>query len=125
MFRPKSHARAGSYISNPPKRLWKAAGSQYNNRRTSALLPENNAGRLDIVRRSFYENTKRIENLVLVRVCLESLNSADWEKSLPYSLAYRPESRQGMTMSEKIFAMHDVDRKGFVVPGETIRARVD
>jgi hypothetical protein len=30
-----------------------------------------------------------------------------------------------MTLSEKIFAMHDLTNKGFVVPGELIRVHVD
>lgn len=65
------------------------------------------------------------EILFLSSAWLEALNSADRARSLPTPLALRPEGRRGMTLSEKIFAMHDIDRKGFVTPGELIRVDVD
>lgn len=65
------------------------------------------------------------EILFLSSAWLEALNSADRAKSLPVLLAHRPDIRRGMTLSEKIFAMHDITRKGFVVPGELIRVDVD
>lgn len=65
------------------------------------------------------------EILFLVSAWLEALNSADRAKALPEPLLNRPGSRRGMTLSEKIFAMHDKGGKGFVIPGELIRVHVD
>lgn len=65
------------------------------------------------------------EILFLVGAWLESLNSADRAKSIPCLLTQRPERRRGMTISEKIFAMHDSNHKGFVAPGDLIRVFVD
>jgi hypothetical protein len=68
---------------------------------------------------------QRSEILFLAEAWLESLNSADREKSIPCLLTQRPEGRRGMTMGEKIFAMHDLDHEGFVAPGDIICVRVD
>lgn len=65
------------------------------------------------------------EIMFLVSAWLESLNSADHATTLPDPLHVRPEGRRGMTLSEKIFAMHDMDQKGYVTPGELIRTHVD
>ncbi|KAJ9292671.1 hypothetical protein DTO271G3_8564 [Paecilomyces variotii] len=65
------------------------------------------------------------EILFLVSAWLEALNSADRAKSPPVPLSLRPPGRRGMTLSEKIFAFHDIDRKGSVAPGELIRVDVD
>ena len=65
------------------------------------------------------------EILFLVSAWLEALNSADHAKNLPSPLPHRPARRRGMTLSEKIFAMHDMEHKGFVTPGELIRIHVD
>ncbi|KAJ5097845.1 hypothetical protein N7532_004846 [Penicillium argentinense] len=65
------------------------------------------------------------EILFLVSAWLEALNSADYAKSPPTPLADRPAGRRGMTMSEKIFAMHDMAQRGFVAPGDLIRIHVD
>ncbi|OJJ47108.1 hypothetical protein ASPZODRAFT_95818 [Penicilliopsis zonata CBS 506.65] len=65
------------------------------------------------------------EILFLVSAWLEALNSADRAESVPPPLLTRPAGRRGMTVSEKIFAMHDVDQKGWVAPSELIRVRVD
>lgn len=56
---------------------------------------------------------------------LEALNSADRALSPPPAISYRPGDRRKMTLSEKIFAMHDKEQKGFVTPGELIRIYVD
>ncbi|GAT21798.1 aconitase family protein [Aspergillus luchuensis] len=61
----------------------------------------------------------------LVTAWLEALNSADRARAPPVPLAVRPPGRRGMTLSEKIFALHDIDRKGSVAPGELIRVDVD
>ncbi|PWY90353.1 aconitase family protein [Aspergillus sclerotioniger CBS 115572] len=61
----------------------------------------------------------------LVIAWLESLNSTDRARAPPSPLAVRPPGRRGMTLSEKIFAQHDIDRRGSVAPGELIRVDVD
>ncbi|KAL4894255.1 hypothetical protein BDV59DRAFT_207278 [Aspergillus ambiguus] len=65
------------------------------------------------------------EILFLISAWLESLNSTDRAKSPPPCLTVRPSGRRGMTLSEKIFALHDTTRKGWVEPGELIRVDVD
>lgn len=61
----------------------------------------------------------------LVTAWLEALNSADRARAPPVPLAVRPPGRRGMTLSEKIFALHDIEQKGSVAPGELIRVDVD
>ncbi|TVY86747.1 putative aconitate hydratase [Lachnellula willkommii] len=63
--------------------------------------------------------------LFLVSAWLESLNSEDRAKSPPKLLASRPEGRRGMTLSEKIFAAHDIERRGELKPGDMVRVDVD
>lgn len=65
------------------------------------------------------------EILFLVSAWLEALNSTDRVKSPPVAITQRPHGRRGMTLGEKIFAMHDIEQKGFVAPGEFIRIYVD
>ncbi|KAE8351840.1 aconitase family protein [Aspergillus coremiiformis] len=65
------------------------------------------------------------EILFLVSAWLEALNSSDRAKSLPSPLSTRPEGRRGMTLSEKIFSLHDIDQRGWVAPGDLIRVDVD
>ncbi|KAF2098861.1 aconitase family protein [Rhizodiscina lignyota] len=65
------------------------------------------------------------EVLFLVSAYLEALNSQDrYETAVP-PLDSRPPGRRGMTVTEKIFAAHDVERKGEVKPGDVIRVDVD
>jgi hypothetical protein len=63
--------------------------------------------------------------LFLVSAYLESLNSQDRAKSVPPPLSSRPAGRRGMTLSEKIFAAHDVERRGVLKPGDMVRVDVD
>ncbi|RHZ62004.1 aconitase family protein [Aspergillus thermomutatus] len=65
------------------------------------------------------------EILFLVSAWLEALNSADRSRSMPAPLPSRPPGRRGMTLSEKIFALHDVAHRGWVAPGDLIRVDVD
>lgn len=65
------------------------------------------------------------EVLFLVSAWLESLNSADRSKSPATPLLGRPKGRRGMTLSEKIFAAHDIARTGEVKPGDVVRVDVD
>lgn len=65
------------------------------------------------------------EILFLASAWLESLNSADRAKSPLPPLSSRPRGRRAMTLSEKIFAVHDIQRRGCVAPGELICVDVD
>lgn len=65
------------------------------------------------------------EILFLISAWLESLNSEDRSKSFIPPLMSRPPQRRAMTLTEKIFAMHDVERKGSVQPGDMVRVDVD
>ena len=63
--------------------------------------------------------------LFLCSAYLEAMKSAARAQSKPRPLKERPAGRRGMTMAEKIFAMHDVSRKGYVEPGDIIQVDVD
>lgn len=66
------------------------------------------------------------EILLLVSAWLEALNSVDrYSKSDSNYLTTRPPGRRGMTLSEKIFAAHDITGKGSVKPGDVIIVDVD
>jgi hypothetical protein len=71
------------------------------------------------------DQKEETEVLFLVTAWLEAINSADRSKSPVNHLSARPEGRRPMTLSEKIFAAHDIDRKGEVKPGDVIRVNVD
>ncbi|KAE8363258.1 Aconitase/3-isopropylmalate dehydratase [Aspergillus caelatus] len=47
------------------------------------------------------------------------------EDSLPAPLPTRPEGRRGMTLSEKVFPLHDTGQRGSVAPSDLIRVDVD
>jgi hypothetical protein len=63
--------------------------------------------------------------LFLSSAYLEALNAAARAKAPPPLLTVRPAARRGMTMSEKIFAMHDISRQGRVQPGDVVQVDVD
>jgi hypothetical protein len=63
--------------------------------------------------------------LFLVSAWLESLNSADRSKQPVKLLTTRPEGRRPMTLSEKIFAAHDIERRGELKPEDIVRVDVD
>lgn len=65
------------------------------------------------------------ELLFLMSAHLEALNSIERAKAPVPLLSRRPPGRRGMTLSEKIFAAHSVDRTGQVKPGDMIRVDVD
>lgn len=71
------------------------------------------------------DKNEEAEISFLVTAWLEALNSADRAKAKPEPLSIRPAGRRGMTLSEKIFAMHDVAQKGYVKVGDLIRVDVD
>ncbi|KAI0006237.1 hypothetical protein F4779DRAFT_597114 [Xylariaceae sp. FL0662B] len=62
----------------------------------------------------------------LISAWLESLNSADKvHKGELAVVRIKPPGRPPMTLTEKIFAIHDIEPKGYVRTGETIRVSVD
>jgi hypothetical protein len=65
------------------------------------------------------------EIFFLISAYLEALNSVDRSRNPIDTLSERPEGRRSMTLAEKIFAAHDVERKGQVKPGDVIRVDVD
>lgn len=65
------------------------------------------------------------EVLFLCSAYLEAVKSAARMASSPSVQSFRPEGRRGMTMAEKIFAMHDVSNRGYVKPGDIIQVDVD
>lgn len=68
----------------------------------------------------------RAELVFLVSAWLESLNSADRaRRTLQPVAGPAPQGRRAMNVTEKIFAFHDVESKGWVRPGEMIRVGVD
>jgi homoaconitase/3-isopropylmalate dehydratase large subunit len=68
---------------------------------------------------------QKSEVIFLLSAWLESLNSADRTKPTLTPLSSRPPHRRGLTLTEKIFAMHDVQQRGFVSPGMTISVSID
>lgn len=68
---------------------------------------------------------QRVEVLFLISAWLEALNSADNARPPLAPLSTRPDRRLGMTLTEKIFAMHDVSQRGSVKSGMTISVSVD
>lgn len=61
----------------------------------------------------------------LLSTYLEAAKSAERSRHAPKPLKTRPEGRKSMTMAEKIFAAHDVSRKGWVEAGEVVQVDVD
>lgn len=82
-------------------------------------------GGLDIHQNTDVTNSQESEILFLVSAWLEALNSSDRANSAPELLYERPAGRRGMTLSERIFALHDTQQRGFVMPGDLIRTHVD
>ena len=65
------------------------------------------------------------EILFMVSAYLQALTSVERSKKPAPLLKVRPPGRRGMTLSEKIFAAHDIDRRGFVKPGDVLVVDVD
>ncbi|KAL0940267.1 3-isopropylmalate dehydratase large subunit 2 [Colletotrichum truncatum] len=65
------------------------------------------------------------ELILLTSAWLESLNSAERRGGPIVPLASRPATRRPMNVTEKIFALHDVDQPGWVRTGDIIRVSVD
>lgn len=71
------------------------------------------------------EPSQEADIVFLLSAFLKALENAERARSKPQCLRVRPTGRRGMTMSEKIFAMHDVSRRGYVKPGDIIQVDVD
>jgi hypothetical protein len=71
------------------------------------------------------DSGEEAEVLFLVSAYMESLNSAERSRSVKEPLKRRPAERRGMTLSEKIFSAHDIERRGEVKPGDVVRVDVD
>jgi hypothetical protein len=82
-------------------------------------------GGLDLDDSSDLTEQQESEVLFLASAWLEALNSEDRSRSMLAPLPSRPPGRRGMTLSEKIFALHDVAHRGWVAPGDLIRVDVD
>lgn len=84
-----------------------------------------NFGGLNLDERAELSDSERKEVLFLCEAWLESLNAVDKQSSQAALLHSRPKGRRGMTLTEKLFAMHDVRSTGSVKPGQVIRVAVD
>lgn len=82
-------------------------------------------GGLGFTADSELEQNEEAEVLFLVSAWLEALNSADRSKAPAKLLPSRPEGRRPMTLTEKIFAAHDIEKTGSVKPGDVVRVNVD
>lgn len=82
-------------------------------------------GGLGFTADSDLEQKEEAEVLFLVSAWLEALNSADRSKAPAKLLPSRPEGRRPMTLTEKIFAAHDIEKTGSVKPGDVVRVNVD
>lgn len=61
----------------------------------------------------------------LCRAYMQAFGAQIRAKTAPLPLTKRPAGRPGMTLTEKIFAAHDVSRRGFVRPHQVIQVDVD
>ena len=84
-----------------------------------------NFGGLGLGEHAELDEDERKEVLFLCEAWLESLNAEDRALERPTPLSSRPNGRRGMTLTEKLFAMHDVRPSGSVKPGQVIRVAVD
>ncbi|KAI1132574.1 hypothetical protein F5Y10DRAFT_230869 [Nemania abortiva] len=90
----------------------------------SCLLPSDFGG-MDLTPSTSLSTETESQVLFLLSTYLEALKSAERSRNAPKPLRERPQGRRAMTMAEKIFAAHDVSRKGWVKAGEVIQVDVD
>ena len=84
-----------------------------------------NFGGLGLKEDAHLSDSEQREVLFLCEAWLESLNAEDRALKRLEPISERPNGRRGMTLTEKLFAMHDVQPKGEVKPGQVIRVAVD
>ncbi|KAG9771810.1 Aconitase htyD [Exophiala dermatitidis] len=65
------------------------------------------------------------EIIFLFSAYLEAFKHAARASQRPAPLSLKPPGRRSMTMTEKIFAFHDVSQRGYVRPGDIIQVDVD
>ncbi|KAK8060834.1 hypothetical protein PG996_010764 [Apiospora saccharicola] len=82
-------------------------------------------GGLGLDEESTVSEADRSELVFLVSAWLEALNSADRSRPALEPSATKPADCRPMNVTEKIFALHDVETRGCVKPGQMIRVRVD
>lgn len=82
-------------------------------------------GGLGLTLESEVSDDDRNELLFLCSAWLEALSSADRATRIRTPISTKPPGRPPMNVTEKIFAMHDVESKGWVETGSVIRVAVD
>ncbi|KAI1295807.1 hypothetical protein F5Y03DRAFT_387354 [Xylaria venustula] len=90
----------------------------------SCLLPTDFSG-MELTTSTPLSKETEAQILFVLSTYLEAAKSAERSRHAPKSLSERPPGRRPMTMAEKIFAAHDVSRKGWVKAGEVIQVDVD
>ena len=90
----------------------------------SCLLPSDFGG-MELITSMALSAEAEAQILFLLSTYLEAAKSAERSRHAPKSLRERPQRRRPMTMAEKVFAAHDVSRKGWVKAGEVIQVDVD
>ncbi|KAJ2981401.1 hypothetical protein NUW58_g6697 [Xylaria curta] len=89
----------------------------------SCLLPSDFGG-MELSTSMTLSTETESQVLFLLSTYLEAAKSAQRSRA-PKSLQVRPRGRRSMTIAEKIFAAHEVSRKGWVKAGEVIQVDVD
>ncbi|KAI1349419.1 hypothetical protein F5Y01DRAFT_327484 [Xylaria sp. FL0043] len=90
----------------------------------SCLLPSDFGG-MELTTSTPLSAEVEAQIVFLLSTYLEAAKSAERSRHEPRPLSERPPGRRPMTMAEKIFAAHDVSRKGWVKAGEVIQVDVD
>ncbi len=90
----------------------------------SCLLPSDFGG-MELTASMPLSREDESQVLFLLSAYLEAVKSAERSRHAPKPLRERPQGRRSMTMAEKVFAAHDVSRKGWVRAGEVIQVDVD
>ncbi|KAI1426361.1 hypothetical protein F5Y12DRAFT_784069 [Xylaria sp. FL1777] len=90
----------------------------------SCLLPTDFGG-MELTTSTPLSTETEAQIVFLLSSYLEAVKSAERSRNAPKPLSERPKGRRSMTMTEKIFAAHDVSRKGWVKAGEVIQVDVD
>ncbi|KIW25229.1 uncharacterized protein PV07_08425 [Cladophialophora immunda] len=88
-------------------------------------VTEPDFGGYGLIEQQSLQPSQEADVLFLCSALLEALKSAARARARPPLFSERPKGRRGMTIAEKIFAMHDVSRRGFVMSGDIIQVDVD
>ncbi|RWA08597.1 hypothetical protein EKO27_g6512 [Xylaria grammica] len=90
----------------------------------SCLLPSDFGG-MELNTTTHLSAETEAQVLFLLSTYLEAVKSAERSHHAPKPLSERPQGRRPMTMAEKVFAAHEISRKGWVKAGEVIQVDVD